>query len=171
MRQTSCDKSGNICIVRRRNLLFTFGMEIYTTHTALLLVKADVVEAFEASAVDSAHTMVGDEEVFLPAHEDVLALSQVRDHDKSLAYLFRVRPERRELAPMVHVDLFRCAPILVFCYKAILAADELALEIRRQGRVVFGKAYMSTQVSGYSDFRKIGDAVQQHNKTTRDEMN
>ena len=56
-------------------------MEVDTLDFALLLVEADVVEALEAGAVDGLHLVVGDEEVLLPAHEDVLALRRVAHGD------------------------------------------------------------------------------------------
>lgn len=49
-------------------------MKVDAVHFALLLVKADVVEALEAGTVDGADAVVGHEEVLLPAHKEVFAL-------------------------------------------------------------------------------------------------
>jgi hypothetical protein len=112
-------------------------VEIDAADVALLLIEAYVVESFKAGTVDGSDTVVGHQEVLLPTHEDVLALTQVGHwHRRALAYLRLVRPERPELAPMVQVYFLRCAPILMFGNETILAADDLALKVRGQRRVV-----------------------------------
>lgn len=63
--------------MRKGDILLALGVEIYTTNTAFLLIKADIVEALETSPVDSPYAMIRDEKVFLPPHEDVLPLAQV----------------------------------------------------------------------------------------------
>lgn len=112
-------------------------MEIYTTNASFLLVETDIVEAFETGSINGADTMVGNEEVFLPTHENVLSLSQVRDSDGSLSYLFGVLSECCEFAPVTQIDFIRCTPARVLCDKFVFTADNLALEIRRQRRVIF----------------------------------
>lgn len=115
-------------------------MEIDTANAAHLLVKADVVEALEAGAVDSAHPVVGDEEVLLPAHEDVLLVVQVWDVHGSLSGALGVGPERRELVPVIQVNLLTGAPVMVVRDEVVLGPDDLALEVGRQGWVVFREA-------------------------------
>lgn len=122
------------------DVLFTLGVEIYTAHTTFLLVEADVVEALETGAVDSPDAVIGDEKMFFPPHKYVLPLGKVRYRDGPFAHLLSVRPERRELAPVAEVDLLRRAPGVVFRDETVLASDDLAFEIGRQGRIVFCQA-------------------------------
>ena len=65
----------------RGDSLFALRVEVDTLDLALLLVKADVIKPLEAGAVDGLDLVVGDQEVFLPAHEDVLALRRVAHGD------------------------------------------------------------------------------------------
>lgn len=123
-------------------------MEVYSTDTALLLVEADIVEAFEAGTVEGSNPVVWYQEVFLPAHEDILALTEVwYCHPSTFLHVLAVFPKCRELAPVTMVNLFRCAPVLVSCYKVVSATDNLPFEISRQGRVFFSQAYATRQRS------------------------
>jgi len=58
-------------------LLLTLRMEIDTADIARDLIEANVVEAFETGSGNSPHTMIRNEEVFLPPHKDILSLSIV----------------------------------------------------------------------------------------------
>lgn len=53
------------------NSLLAFGMKVDAGDLALGLAEGNVVEALEAGALDALHAVVGDEEPFLPAHEDI----------------------------------------------------------------------------------------------------
>ena len=55
-------------------VLLTFGVEIDATDTAVALVEANVVETLEARTRNRLNAMVGHQEVFFPAHENMLAL-------------------------------------------------------------------------------------------------
>jgi len=111
-------------------------MEIYTADLAAHLVETNVVEALEAGALDGADAVVGDEEVLLPAHEYVLALGDVLDeHLAALARLLGEGAEGGELGPVRQVVLVAGAPRWVLRLEAVLCPDDLAFEVRRQGRV------------------------------------
>lgn len=122
---------------RTEYLLLAPTVEIDSTDAALPLVEADVVEPLEAGAVDGAHPVVGDEEVLLPAHEDVVLVVQVLDVHGALAGMLGIGAERRELVPVVQVDLLGRAPAVVVRDEVVLGPDDLALKVCRQGRVVF----------------------------------
>lgn len=84
------------------DLLLAFGVEIYATNTSLLLVEANVVKPLKAGTVDRGDTMIGHQKVFLPAHEDVLALGKVGYcYSNTLTHLLAVLPKGRELAPVI----------------------------------------------------------------------
>ena len=106
-------------------------MEVDATDRASDLVEADVVEALEASARYSAYTMVWHQEVLLPAHEDILALSKVLDVHDILPRLciLRQRSPRGEAAPVLHVHLVCRAPFRMLGLEAIFRADDLAFEV------------------------------------------
>ncbi len=116
-------------------------MEVDTADLPAHLVEADVVEALEARAVDRPNSVVRDQEVFLPPHEDVLPLIQVLDHCRpALFRLLEVRPEGGELVPVVEIDLLAGAPSLVLGDEAVFRANDLALKVCRERGVVVGQA-------------------------------
>ena len=62
-------------------ILLTLRMEINPTDTPVNLIKTDVVEPLEAGACDRLDAVIWHEEVFFPAHEDVLALLVVLERE------------------------------------------------------------------------------------------
>jgi hypothetical protein len=84
--------------------------------------------------------MVREEEVFLPAHEDVLALRDVRDVEVALAGLSLEGTEGLELGPVLEVDLVGRAPVFVLGEEGVFGADDFAFEVGRERWVVFGEA-------------------------------
>ena len=63
---------GDGCFLgQKSNSLLTPSMKVDAVDISLGLVEADVVEALEAGALDALDAVVGHEEPFLPAHEDV----------------------------------------------------------------------------------------------------
>lgn len=103
------------------NSLFTLAVKIDTAHLTTHLVEANVVEPLEARTVDRANSVVGHEELLLPAHEYVFPLVHVLDDRlPALARLLEVWPERSELGPVGDVDLFARAPSLVLGDEAVL---------------------------------------------------
>lgn len=134
--------------------LFALGMEVDSANFALELVEANVVEALKAGTCYGAHPVVGHEEVLLPAHEDVLPLRNVPDVDGTLARLLFQRAEGRKLLPVVEVNAVCGAPSIVIRDEVVLCADDLALKVRRQRRVVLGQA-LNAQVSAEEGLLKI----------------
>ena len=116
-------------------------MEVDPADGAVDLVEADVVEALEAGADDVAHAVVRDQEGFLPAHEDVLALVEVLVLELRVAGLLAQGPEGGEARPVLHVGPLRRAPFLVVRAEGVFGPDDLAFEVGRQGGVVFGQAF------------------------------
>ena len=103
------------------NSLLAFTVKVNAAHLPLHLVEADVVEALEARPIDCPDTVVGNEKVLLPAHEDVLPLVHVLDvRLPALAHPLMVLPECGELGPVGDVDLLVCAPALVLGDEAVL---------------------------------------------------
>lgn len=121
--------------------LLTLRMEVDAVDIARDLVEADVVEALEAGARDLAHAVVGHEEGFLPAHEDVLALGGILEVEVGLLGLFGEGPPGGEAGPVLHVGLVGGAPGGVARLEGIFGADDFAFEEGGQGRVVGGEAY------------------------------
>lgn len=109
--------------------LLTPAVEIDAADAPLLLVEADVVEAFEAGAIDSPHSMVGHQEVLLPAHEDVLLVVQVLNVHGSLPGVLSVRAECREFVPVIEIDLFVRTPAVVLREEIVLGPDDLTLKV------------------------------------------
>lgn len=52
-------------------------MKVNAGHSAFNLVEADVIESFEASTGYRPDAMVGNKEMLLPAHEDVVAFGEI----------------------------------------------------------------------------------------------
>lgn len=123
-----------------RHILFAFRVEVDSTHFALDLVEADIVEALKAGPGDRAYAVVRDEEMLLPTHENVLPLRNITDHHRALARLLLEWAEGVELAPMAEIDLVGGAPALVAGDEAIFGANDFALKVCRQGGVILGEA-------------------------------
>jgi hypothetical protein len=85
---------------RGLNSLLTLRMKVYPAHFALYLIEANIVEPFKAGPRNSSHPMVGDQEVLLPPHEYVLALTGVCDIHRALSRMFLVWPESAEFRPV-----------------------------------------------------------------------
>lgn len=103
-------------------------MEVDAVDVARHLVEADVVEAFEAGAGDLAHAVVGHEEGFLPAHEDVLALGGVLEVEVGLLGLLREGPPGGEAGPVLHVGLVGGAPGGVAGLEGVFRTNDFAFE-------------------------------------------
>lgn len=115
-------------------------MKVDAAYLPFYLVEADVVESLKTRVPDGSDPVVGYKEVFLPPHEYVFPLVQVLDQRlRALAHLLLVRPKRGELAPVLKVDFFACAPLLVLGDEAVFAADDLTLKVRGEGRVVISQ--------------------------------
>ena len=83
------------------SLLCTIAVEVNSINLAFKLVEADVVEALETGAIDSAHLMIGHQEMLLPSHEEVLAPSGVfEQRAAALSDKLSVRTEGVEFLPM-----------------------------------------------------------------------
>lgn len=157
-----------------KSLLFTVFVEVDPANLTAHLVEANIIETLEASAVDGTDTVVGDEEVLLPSHEYVLALQHVLNKDlAALASLLRERPEGGELGPVRQVVLVAGAPRRVLGLEAVLASDDFALEVGRQGRVVFCQACSATMLVLHwaADCLCDGDACMRQNGGKRGNVN
>ena len=127
--------------------LFAFGVKVDSADVARHLVKADVVEAFEASPRDGSHTVVGHQEVFFPAHEDVLPLGKVLVGEVWLPRQCGEGSPGVEAVPMLHVDLVIRAPIGMLRLEGVLVADDLALKVRRESRMIIRQTCAHDSVS------------------------
>ena len=116
-------------------------MKVYAANLTAHLVKADVIKALEARAVNGSHSMVGHQEVLLPSHKDVLALSRVLDVDlPPLKRLLDEGPEGGKVLPMTNINLVGRTPGRMLCNEAILWANYLSLKIGCQGRMIISQA-------------------------------
>lgn len=124
------------------NLLLAFCVEIYSTYSPGFLVEADVVEAFKASAVDCPHAVIRHEKTLLPAHEDVLFRTEVRnDNITTLPHGLGVRSKGRKLVPVGHINLVGCTPVRVVCQKPVFRADNFAFEKGCESGIIFSQAW------------------------------
>lgn len=115
------------------------AVEINAIDLPLDLIKTNIVKTLEARTTDGSHPMIGDEEMLFPAHEYVLALGNVLDHNCGApACLLGVGSEGREFGPVGQVGLVVGPPALVFCHEAVPVPDDLALKIRCKRGVVIG---------------------------------
>lgn len=85
-------------------------MEIYPADGPFDLIEANVIEPFETRSGDGPHSVIGNEEVFFPPHEHVLALRKVAVGEIGPPGLFGKRTPGRESGPVVHVGLLCRAP-------------------------------------------------------------
>jgi len=126
--------------------LFAFSMEIDTTYASRNLVEADIIETFEACAINSPDTVVWDEEVFLPPHKDVVPLRKVLVCKILPFCLFGKGSPSLESRPVLHVHLLIGAPFRMFFGKSVFRSDDFAFEVGSQARVVFRQA-LNAQVA------------------------
>ncbi len=121
--------------------LFALAVKVDAADLPAHLVKTDVVEPLEAGAVNRPDSVVRHEEVLLPPHKYVLSLVDVLDRGlAALARLLHVGAEGGKLGPVGDVNLLAGAPALVLRDEAVFRADDLALEVRRQGGMIVGQA-------------------------------
>jgi len=76
-------------------------MEIYAAYRPLNLVEADVVKALKTGSSNRSHSVIRDQKMFLPPHEDVLSLRHPRYVKVALPGLLLKWPESRELCPVL----------------------------------------------------------------------
>ena len=126
--------------MKNSSLLLTFCMEVDPADGAVDLIEADVIEALEAGADDVPHAVVGDQEGLFPAHEDVLALVEVRVVEFGVLRLLAEGTEGREARPVLHVGPVRRAPFLMVSAERIFGPDDLAFEVGGQSGVVLSEA-------------------------------
>jgi len=76
-------------------------MEVYAAYCPLNLVEANIVKALKTGSSDRSHSVIRDQKVFLPSHEDVFSLRHSRNVKVALPGLLLKRPESGELCPML----------------------------------------------------------------------
>jgi len=92
------------------------GVKVYT----------NVIKSCKASTADILHSVVGNQELLLPPHEDGSSVSIFHDQMRLLQLVADV-PESREAAPVDHVFLLGCAPVP--SQEAIATANNLCVEV------------------------------------------
>lgn len=116
-------------------------MEIYAADLALELIETDVVEALEASTRNGSNAVVGDQEMLLPTHEDMVFLRRILSRELTILNFLLQWPERSELGPVAQIHLSAGPPVLVLCKEAVFASNNLSLEISRECGVILGQAW------------------------------
>lgn len=112
-------------------------MEVYTAHSSLNLIEADIIEPFEAGTWDRPYSMVGNKERFFPSHEYMFTLGEVAVCEIRSFGLFSQRTPGGKPRPMVQVCLFRGAPFLITSLESVFGADHFSFKKGSQGRVIF----------------------------------
>jgi hypothetical protein len=122
------------------DLLLALGVKVYALDAARDLVEGYVVEPFEAGSADGLYSVVWDQEVLFPAHEEVLLLHPVFGDGiwprGGFGGLVGWKPR-----PVLPVDFLVGAPFWVLCYEVVLVADDLAFEVGGQAGVVIRQAW------------------------------
>jgi hypothetical protein len=76
-------------------------MEIYSANRPRNLVEANVVKPLKAGSSNGAHSVVWNQEVFLPSHEDVLSLRHLGYMKVSFPGLLLKRSKSGEFCPVL----------------------------------------------------------------------
>jgi hypothetical protein len=103
-------------------------VKVNSTNCSFYLIETDIVESFKASPGDLPHPMIRYEEILLPAHEQMLALSIVSVCEISFFSLFGEGPPRLEPGPVLHIGFFVGAPSLVLGHECVFCANDFSFE-------------------------------------------
>jgi hypothetical protein len=76
-------------------------MEVYPADRPLNLVEADVVKAFKTSPSDCSHSVIRNQKMFLPPHEDILSLRHSGNMKVALPGLLLKWSESGEFCPVL----------------------------------------------------------------------
>lgn len=118
-------------------------MKIDSAHFTLDLVKANIIEPFEAGACYRTDAVVWHQKVLFPAHEDSFSLSSIANSDGALASLLLEGTKSGEFGPVAQIDLAICTPVLVLGIEAVLGSNNFSLKIRCECRMIFGQTFNS----------------------------
>lgn len=123
-------------------ILLALRMEIYPANTTLSLVEADIVEALKARAGYTFDAMIRDQEVFFPAHEEMVACEMVFECEGGRVGLCGPREGTPggKARPVLEVDLLGGIPGRVRGPEEMFGADDFAFEECGQSRMVIGQA-------------------------------
>ena len=125
---------------RKISSLFTLAVKVDSLDFPMKLVKADVVEALKTGPVDGFNTVVRDQKLLLPSHEDNFFLCWIPDLNAAHVRVSGVGFELVfELGPVVDIDLAICSPLRIFRDEAMMWTDDFAFKICRQCRVGVSK--------------------------------
>lgn len=119
------------------NLLLALSVKINAFDAAGHLIEADVIESLETRAAYRAHPMIRHQEVFFPAHKQMLLLHPVPSHELRSRRVFREGFVCLEACPMLPINLLVGAPLRMLCYEGVFISDDFALEVCGQARMVF----------------------------------
>jgi hypothetical protein len=139
-----CTEAASVRDMSQLQLLESLALrvEIYAANLAFDLVETDVVEALEASTRDGSNTVVGNQEMLLPTHKDVLFLGWILSRKLAILDFLLQWPESGELGPVAQIDLSVGPPVLVLGKEAVFASNNLSLKISRECGVILGQAWI-----------------------------
>ena len=115
-------------------------MEVNPGHRSFDLVEADVVKALETCARYCSHAMIGNEEIFLPPHENVLTLCKIPVGKIWSLCLPGQWTPCWESCPMVHICFLGRSPRFMVRFESVFGADDLSLEECCQSGMVLREA-------------------------------
>ena len=130
-------------------------MEINTGNLPSNLVEANIVEPLKARAGDGTLAVVGDEEVLLPPHENVVFSREVDIFNNPLLQALTVGFEGIEFLPVRQVCSLVGVP-LVLGQEAVFRPDNLAFKVGAYRGIVWGQAWSSLSVYWFRYDRGLG---------------
>lgn len=119
--------------------LFTLSVVVNSRDTSCQLMEADVVESLEWSTIYLTNPMVGNKEVFLPAHENIFSFCKIFVNVIRLLGLLRDRPVCSKLCPVLKVSLFIRTPFSMTGLERVLRSNHFGLKVCGQCRVAISE--------------------------------
>jgi len=105
------------------------------------LMEADIIEPLERCSIYLAHTVVRNQEILLPAHEDIFPLGKIFVDIIWLFCLLQNGLVCREFGPMLKVGLLICSPFSVAGLERVFWPNHFGLKVCSQGWVIVSKTW------------------------------
>ena len=124
----------------RIDLPFTLSVEVYPANMSRKLVEANIIEAFKTSAVNVLNPVVRYQELLLPPHKNIVALSKIAIAEVGALGLLRQRSPCRKAGPVLHVYLIIGTPFRMPSLKSVFCANYFSFEVGGECRMFVSEA-------------------------------